>query len=157
MVVYNHYYPDGNNQINTPDSAIRLMLEGPTVPVAVSLAQAHIDFLQQKGLPIPPPVPGLGLIDTGATFCSIDETVIQRLGIPPYGSADIIGVAGPSQRLTYPASLSFPGTPLSSVTFVDFHGADLSKAGIIAIIGRNVLKGFVLVYNGPGGHVSLSY
>jgi len=157
VAVYNQYYPDSSNQINTPGSATRLVREGPTIPVTISLIQAHIDYLTKLGQPLPNPVSGLALIDTGATFCSIDESVLQALGVPPYGVTDVIGVSGPIQQPTYPAGLSFPGTPIPPIAFADFIGARLKEAGIIAIIGRNVLRDFVLVYNGPGGFVSLSF
>ena len=157
MPVYNHYYPDSNNQVNTAASSQRLLVEGPTIPVAVSLAQPHVDFLTKAGKPIPLPLGGLALIDSGATYCAVDESVVLQLGIPPYGSVKVHGVGGASDQLTYPASLSFPGTPIPPITFFDFYGAPLLPTGIIALIGRNVLRHFVLVYNGPGGHVSLSF
>ncbi len=81
MAVYNQYYPDANNQINTPGSAGRLVLEGPTIPVSVSLIQAHIDYLTKLRHRVPQPVSGVALIDTGATYCSVDESVIQALGV----------------------------------------------------------------------------
>jgi len=77
----------------------------------------------------------------------VDVTVIQDLGVPPSGVTNIVGVTGAGNQPTYPASLSFPGTPIPPIAFTDF----------VAILGRNILKQFVLVYNGPGGFVSLSF
>ena len=87
----------------------------------------------------------------------VDVTVIQDLGVPPSGVTNIVGVTGAGNQPTYPASLSFPGTPIPPIAFTDFVGGNLKAAGIIAILGRNILKQFVLVYNGPGGFVSLSF
>lgn len=157
MPVYNHYYPDGNNQINTAASADRLWAGGPTIPVAVSLVKEHVDYLTKVGQPLPKAVTGLALIDTGATLCMVDVTVIQDLGVPPSGVTNIVGATGAGNQPTYPASLSFPGTPIPPIAFTDFVGGNLKAAGIIAILGRNILKQFVLVYNGPGGFVSLSF
>lgn len=157
MPVYNHYYPDSNNLINTSESAQRLQIYGPTVPVAVSVTPAHAQVLTNGGQAVPPAVTGLALIDTGASLCSVDESVIQQLGIPSFGYMPVSGVTGASVQNTYPASLSFPGTMLPNVTFFDFIGSPLSGLGILVLIGRNVLSSFVLVYNGPGGHMSLSY
>ena len=157
MPVYNHYYPDAANQINTPDSANRLVLEGPTVPVAVGLPAALVAYLQAQNLPVPPPVVGYVLIDTGASLCAADEAAAHSLSIPPIGVQAIHMPAGPAQQLTYPASLSFPGTTLPNISFIDFIGSPLQASGIVALIGRTVRQHIVLVYNGPGGSVSLAY
>lgn len=159
MPVSNHYYADKNNQINTPESALRLSGTGPLIQVVISLTQAHIQILQKMNLPIPAPVSGYALIDTGATFCSVDEQVISGLGGIQFGYEMVIGATGGQAvpQPKYAASLSFPGTNLPNITFSDFIGAPLQIAGIIALIGRSVLSDFVMVYNGPGGHVSLSY
>ena len=155
--VYNHYYPDGNNQINTPASAGRLVTGGPTIPVAVFLVKEHVDQLTRENKPLPAAVTGLALIDTGATLCMIDESALQSLGIPPSGIENVIGATGRGNQPTYPASLTFPGTPIPPIAFTNFIGSPLKAAGIVALLGRNVLRHFVMVYNGPGGFVSLSF
>ncbi len=157
MPVFNHYYPDDQNQINTPDSAARLAQDGPTLPVAVGPTPAHVEALQRSGLAVPVPVFGSALIDTGSAYCLVDEEVVVSLGIPQYGVTTIHTAGGIVQCPTYPASLSFPGTPLPNITFLDFLAAPLRPAGIIAIIGRNALKDFLLIYNGLGRSISLAY
>lgn len=87
----------------------------------------------------------------------VDESVIGQLGIPASGYQKIAGATGTSTQATYAASLSFPGTPIPNITFADFGAGPLAQLGILVLIGRNVLANFVLVYNGPGGHVSLSF
>jgi hypothetical protein len=62
--IYNHYYPDTNNLINTPDSAGRLAQEGPLLPVTVSLPATLVSFLEARSLPVPSPVSGYALVDT---------------------------------------------------------------------------------------------
>ncbi len=92
-----------------------------------------------------------------AATCLVDEGVMRALDIPVFGRTPHIGATGAADLPTYPASLSFPGTPLPNVSFFDFAATELAPLGLIAIIGRNVLANFVLVYNGRGGHVSLAY
>lgn len=157
MPVYNHYYVDGNNQINTPASAGRLVNGGPTIPVTVSLVREHVDQLAKEGKPVPNAVTGLALIDTGATLCMVDVSILEELGVPPSGIENIIGATRQGKQPTYPASLSFPGTPIPPIAFTNFIGSNLKDAGIIALLGRNILRDFVMVYNGPGGFVSLSF
>jgi len=155
--IYNHYYPDTSNLVNTPDSATRLALEGPTLPVSVGLAPTLISFLQARSLPVPNPISGRALVDTGASLCMVDQAVVQSLNIPPFGVQSIHTPSGTAQQATYPASLSFPGTTLPNLSFIDFIAGPLQASGIVAIIGRSVLRYFLLVYNGPGGTISLAY
>lgn len=150
MHVYNHYYPDGNNQINTQESAQRLALHGPTIPVAVSVTQAYAEALERLGRPVPPAVSGLALIDTGASFCAVDDSVVRQLGVLPFGSTLIAGATGAADQPTYPASLSFPGTPIPNITFFDFIGSPLAQLGIIVLMGRNVLYQFCPGLQRPG-------
>jgi len=157
LPVYNHYYPDSQNLINTPESAQRLSALGPVVPVAISLTLVQSNILRSTGATLPAPVLGQALIDTGASLCVIDETALTTLGIPPFGLTRIATPQGVSMRPTYPASISFPGTNLPNVAFRNFIGAPLATMGVVAIVGRNVLENFVFIYNGPGGSISLSH
>lgn len=156
MPIYSHYYPDDQNKIGTSNSAFRLALQGPLVPVTISPTPQHLAVLQGLGRPAPAPVSGQALTDTGAGLCTVDEQIVQALGIPPFGSSTIYTPSGTSNRQTFPAALSFPGTTLPNLTFNDFVGTDLQMQGFIAIIGRNILRYFVISYNGPGGHITLA-
>jgi hypothetical protein len=125
MPVYSRFYPDAHNRVGTPDSAALLATEGPTVPVSIGLPPQVISFLRGKGVPIPMPVAGLALIDTGAAVCAVDEAVIRSLNVPPSGVSMIATPSGVGQHATYPAALSFPGTALPEASFVDIVGAPL--------------------------------
>ncbi len=63
---------------------------------------------------------------------------------------------GLNSQYLYPARLVFPGTTLPSIDFSSVVGSQLSAQGIVALIGRDVLQHFLLVYNGPAGMFSLS-
>jgi hypothetical protein len=97
------------------------------------------------------------MIDTGASLCMIDEAALQSLNISPTGASNIATPSGPAQQLTYAAALSFPGTNIPNITFTDFIADPLANQGIVALLGRNVLRHFVLSYNGPGGHITLAH
>lgn len=153
MPVSSHYYgePESDGARSTLESM------GPTLPVAISLSPVHARLLTEAGQPVPSAITGLAIIDTGAATCLVDEAAMRALGIPVFGRTPHVGATGSADLPTYPASLSFPGTALPSVTFFDFAATHLSQLGLIALIGRNVLANFVLVYNGPGGHVTVAY
>jgi hypothetical protein len=113
---------------------------------------------------MPSPKPGLALIDTGASSTCVDETMVTDLGVQPVDVVKISTPSGTDQRSVYPASLAFPGTNLPSIDFPRLIGVDLSSQAIagtndpmVALFGRDLLRMFVLVYNGPAGMYSLSY
>jgi Aspartyl protease len=157
MPIHNQLYPDDNGQINTVGSRDRLARLGPTIPVAISLPAATLALYQSAGLPVPPSVTGLAMIDTGASVCVIDEDALTGLGIARSGSMAISTASGSTIQPTFAASISFPGTSLPNVHFADFVGAPLRAHGVIALIGRSVLRYFIVMYNGPGGAVSVAY
>lgn len=56
----------------------------------------------------------------------------------------------------HPLRFSFPGTDLPPITFRRVAGSALQSQGIVALLGRDVLANFILVYNGPAGTFSLA-
>lgn len=131
-----------------------LQQQGPTINLQVLIPSALEQQLRQSGQPVPPPISGVGLVDTGATISAVDDTVIQRLGISPIGLTTTGTAGGPAQQNLYPARFAFPDL-LSGFEFSRVLGANLTGLGIIALVGRDVLSRMILVYNGPVGVVTL--
>jgi hypothetical protein len=122
------------------------------------------EALQKVAAPLPPPVQGFALIDTGASISSADTSVFTQLGISQNGVALVGTAGGQQQQYTYAARLSFPGTAIPAFDHPRMLGCDLAghvvlgipNARLIALIGRDILKLFVFVYNGTAGVWSLS-
>jgi hypothetical protein len=120
--------------------------------------------LQKVGTPLPTPVQGFALIDTGASVSSADTRAFTELGISENGVALVGTAGGQQQQYTYAARLTFPGTTIPGFDHPKMLGCDLGghvvfgmpNARIIALIGRDILKLFVFVYNGSAGAWSLS-
>jgi hypothetical protein len=119
--------------------------------------------LEKDGTPIPRPVTGLALIDTGATRSAVDDTIIQALGVQPIGVVNVGTAAGFQQQYLYSAKFSFPGTGLPSMEFAQLTGVHLSghvvphvNRPLIALIGRDILSRCVLIYNGPNASIALA-
>ena len=113
---------------------------------------------------MPTPVPGLALIDTGATLSAVDATVVQQLGVQPVGLANVGTAGGQQQQATYPARFTFPGTGLPNIDFGQLLGANLTgqivaahQQPLIALLGRDILQQFILIYNGPVGMFTLGH
>lgn len=140
------------------------MLKGPVVEVQVEVPQALAAALSALGQPIPAPVQGLALIDTGASVSAVDVTVIQQLGVQQVGQVSLATPTGAQPRQTFPGRFTFPSGNIPPMDFQTLVGADLIQQGIagtntpfIALIGRDILCHFVLVYNGLDGSFSLAF
>ena len=167
MPVYNfgHYLvPQAGAQVPSP-FPFGLRMSGPVIPVQIEIPSALADRLQQAGQTIPAPVSGLALVDTGASVSAVDAGCIQQLGVQPVGMVTVGTAGGPQQQMLYPGRFSFPGTNLPSLDFSSLLGADLAAQGVagprtgplVALLGRDLLEHFVLVYNGPQGLFTLAY
>jgi len=146
--------PDGSTiQIPAPQV---LLARGPVVQVALSLAQALGAQIVQRGGTLPPPQAGWALIDTGASATCIDDAIAQQMQLPVI---DVVQVASASHAATqqnvYPAHLEVLGANVQ-IEVSRAVGAALASQGIIALIGRDVLRQCILHYNGPVGSFTLS-
>jgi len=135
-----------------------LQAAGPLLPVAVAVHPILAQQLRGSGATPPAPVGGVGLIDTGASVSAVDSSVVSQLGIPPIGTINVGTAGGVQQQAQYPASFSFPGTGLPTINFNFVIGSNLTgqQPPIIALIGRDVLRHFVMIYNGNFGQVVLT-
>jgi hypothetical protein len=137
-------------------------ITGPIIPVQIEIAKALAQSLQAANQPIPSPVVGIALIDTGASITSFDMSVAVQLGINPNGVAQVGTAGGPQQLSTYQARFTFPGTPIPGFEHARVLGCNLAgqtvlnQQPVLALIGRDVLRLFVFVYNGTVGMWSVS-
>lgn len=146
--------PDGTTVQVAPAEA--LVERGPRVQVVVAVATPIAEQLLQQGTPLPPPVSGLALIDTGASSTCVDETAAQALRLPV---VDVVRVASASHAATshnvYPIQVEIVGAPIS-IDAPRAIGAPLAAQGLLALIGRDVLQHCALFYNGPAGQLTLT-
>ena len=104
------------------------------------------------------------LIDTGAASSCVDIAVISALAVNPVGQVDIVTAGGPKKASTYPARLLIGvgviPQPLvvefNSVIAVDLSGQTPGGQTLIGLIGRDILKSCILVYNGSTASFSLA-
>lgn len=153
MPIHNHIFANAGT----------FELTGPVVDVLVEVPTALAASLATQKQQLPKPVPGLALVDTGATASAVDLQVIQQLGVQPVSVANVATPTGAQSRPLFPGRFTFPGTNVPAMDFQALIGADLSlqkihgmAAPLVALLGRDILKHFVLVYNGPSGWWSLS-
>ncbi len=140
-----------------------LQATGPCLPVYVEIPIALARRLERTGEPIPLPGSGYALVDTGASDSAVDIRVLDQLGVQPIDVTLVTTAGGQVRQPKYPGCLSFPGTTLPRREFAGLLGADLSGyraeegRSIVALLGRDVLRHFVMIYNGYDAYFTLAF
>lgn len=148
-----------------PHFTLPVTPSGPLLRALVGVSASRRQALVAANLPVPPPVPITGLIDTGASGTCLDPTVLAQLGVTPTG---VVSVATPSTGATphqaqqFDVSLFIPGStphqpPLSLGAVPVIESSLLAQQGFHALIGRDILSLCVMVYNGDGGFFTLAF
>jgi predicted aspartyl protease len=132
------------------------MVAGPRLNVEVHVPEPLSILLSQQGKPIPKPIPGEALIDTGASITAVDDSVITSLGVQPVGVTTVHTPSGSAQQNQYPVRFVFPGSGLPDLVIAQAIGSVLLPQGTIALIGREALASIILVYNGRAGMFTLA-
>lgn len=132
---------------------------------ALLVVEIHIPIVLENVLkiqnkPIPGPKKGVALIDTGATNTCVDHNVISGLGVKSVGVINSGTAGGSAQMNLFPARLKFPNENLNleftSCAGVSLDGQTAMGLPIIALLGRDVLSNFILIYNGPAGMYTIT-
>lgn len=126
------------------------------MPIEIAVPQVLAAKLTQQGKSIPPSVSGLGLIDTGAGITGVNEPALLSLGLQSINEIDVYHPDGDGKQFIYACQIKFTGTNVPSLNLNAVTGSKLEKQGLLAIIGRDILKHFQLVYNGIDGFWTLA-
>jgi len=114
-----------------PHFTLPVQQTGPVLNAGIMPTQGRRDALVAAGEALPAPQPIRALVDTGASFSSVDPQVLISLGLTPTGN---IGIVTPST------------------------GAELFHAqGIHALIGRDILARCTVFYNGALSQFTISF
>lgn len=138
--------------------------DGPVLNVLIGVSQAKADALTKANQPVPKAVPIRALVDTGASCTCIDPAVFTALSLTPTGSVAMFTPstgATPHQADQYDISLLIPPAVPTDFPFVirtlQVTASDLKIQGIQALVGRDILAGCVLNYNGTMGFFTLAF
>ena len=96
------------------------------------------------------------LIDTGATLSCIDDMLAKQLQLQVVDQWITSGASGPVKLDVYLGQITIPSLNLTQ--FGRFAGVHLQMGGQAhrALIGRSLLAGCTLAYNGKTGSVLLT-
>jgi hypothetical protein len=135
---------------------------GPLIPVTVSLPGALAELRSKTEPDIPEPIRGRAILDTGAFATAIDMKVFSRLSIPAIDHLPINSVSGHLMSLIFPANISFPELGIPKLEMERVIGCELGWRGeqdddLLMLMGRDLLKKFLVVYDGVHGELLLGH
>lgn len=156
MPTHNQFFRDKTSGDPLPTALTQL---GAFLSIEIHVPPQIAQVLTDQGEPVPPPVPGLALIDTGATMTCVHRRVLDQLGLKPIGTVNSGTASGVVQQEIYPGRIVFPThgwtLDLQAVVAVDLSGQTIAlepdPQPIIALLGRNFLQRGVFIWNGTGG------
>lgn len=130
----------------------------------IGVSAAKNQALVAAGQTIPPPQSVQGLVDTGASGTCVDPLVFAALQLQPTGAVPMLTPstgATPALADTYDVSVSIltsPGLPPLQIANMPVSASELFVAqGFHVLVGRDILKRCVLMYNGTTGLYTLAY
>ena len=129
---------------------------GPVIEVYIVPHRRRIASIETRNLPAPSPIKVSALIDSGANCSVLQVGIAAQLGLTPI---DKVRISTPSDQGLmcdrYSVQFLFPAHQYSiPVTPVE---APLKGQLIGAIIGRDVLRNCVFVYQGHDESFTLSF
>lgn len=134
---------------------------GPMIHIKVMQTPERVEARKKAGLGFATPITILGLIDTGASRCAIDRTIIAGLDLRKRGSMSIHTPStdgGYIQRNSYDVSIILgEGQPNPLVRNALVVEADLASQGFHALIGRDILSCCIFTFDGPAGMFRLEF
>ncbi len=106
------------------------------------------------------------LIDTGASITGIDAPILREMDLPPVGAASLTTPSGSAEtdvymvRLIIPSKKSEgfpPNLPRIVIDNVRVVAVKIENQPYRGLLGRDILSGMVMVYNGPHALITLGY
>ena len=152
---YNVTIDDGRGDHRSLPSAEALQHRGPVVAATLLLLDAHRQAMVERGEDIPERVSGIALVDTGASCTCIDEAAARQAGLAVVDQGTISTASHATHDVPiFAGQLDIPDFGRLKVTRA--MGATLANQGLIALIGRDALRGTIFIYNGIDGSISLA-
>jgi hypothetical protein len=136
---------------------------GPLIDIYVGVSAPRAAALQAAGQAVPTPLLVKGLVDTGASHCTIDPSLVTGLGLSAKRLALVITPttgATPAKHHTFDVSLYIP-MPSATVPWSklahEVTRAELKHQGFDVLIGRDILASAIFVYDGRHNVFTLGF
>ena len=134
-----------------------LVSKGPVIPVSITLSDESQRAYSNQGKEIPQVVSGLALVDTGASKTCFDEASAIKAGLPVIDTAIMSSASHTNHRVKVFMGKIVLDQSNIVINVENGLGANLTAFdGIVALIGRNLLRSAMFTYNGPDGLISIA-
>ena len=111
--------------------------------------------MAEPGKRIPTAVEGLALVDTAAGRTRVDQDPASRADLNAMDRGSISSASHSAHSVpAFACEIEVAG--LGKIRLPRVTGVTLANQGLIAVIGRDALRGTDFVYNGLTGHSSTS-
>ena len=148
--------PTQGSQRHDPGRDEILERDGALLRVAVGVARSMTEELVRRGISFPAPISGWGLLDTGACRTCVDAKAADKLGLPTAGWIDVTSATSPSSRQKiHPIRIRLEEIAFE-IEIPHAIAAPLEGTGLVALIGRDVLRRCAVFYDGIPGRITLS-
>ena len=144
---------DKNNKVRNlrPDES--LQINGPVLEATLTASDAQQEALIEQEKQVKS-ITGRVMFDTGASFSCFDISAAQEIGLAIVGrgrmaSASHAGIQVP----VYAGKLILPKL---NINIQPAMGANIASQGIIALIGRDVMRHGAFYYSGIDGSFSFA-
>jgi len=163
MPIINIYYTSPERPNYDPRA---LMVLGPQITVDILPPLVVEKWAKTSGKEVKQAYNLIALIDTGASVTGVDEIVLRQLGYPPIGLSSLVTPSGTSQTEVYMVRLVIPSQkdprfppniPRIIIDNVRVIAVKLERQSYKVLLGRDVLGGMVMIYNGPQALITLGY
>jgi hypothetical protein len=131
---------------------------GPCIYVVVANSKDVIEAGRADGLEYPEPRRMRALLDTGASVTVISKTFAKHCKLFQTSEGSEITALGATHSCgEHAGSISFPGTNLRPFDLMRIVSADFVKERNYAcLIGRDILRNWLITFDGPGKRVSIT-
>ena len=111
--------------------------------------------MAEPGEAMPTAVEGLALVDAAASRTRVDQDAASRADLNGIDRGSISSVSHSAHSApAFAGEIEVAG--LGQIRLPRAMGVTLANQGLIAVIGRDALRGTDFVYNGHNGHFPIS-
>ena len=127
-----------------------LQKHGPQIYIEISAPSDDIRDGRAVGLEYPHPFGIHAVIDTGASLTVVNPQVATTCKLRHTGFASVASVEKFGKYPQHAAWIRFPDTKLTDLDGVPVVACEISKQPYACLIGRDILRNWLLTYNGNG-------
>ena len=127
----------------------------PVVTVSLRPLEEQGQAMAEPGEAMPTAVEGLALVDAAASRTRVDQDAASRADLNGMNRGSISSVSHSAHSVpVFACEIEVAG--LGKIRLPRAMGVTLANQGLIAVIGRDALRGTDFVYNGHNGHFPIS-